>query len=125
MLNGRKQILIQDEINTSQTFQWRMHTNGTWTEGSNTATLELYGEKMDVTILSPQGATFSKTNAVRFDSDPTPLVPDQDNPGVTVMIIELPAGEYNLQVLFSPQWNDKNVTPPSVNLADWSLTSHN
>lgn len=125
-LNGRKQVLVQDEITTSQTFQWRMHTNATWEAGSNKATLELYGQKMDVQIISPaEGASFTKTDAVRFDTDPTPLIEDQANPGVSVMIIELPAGEYNLQVLFSPQWSDKNVTPPSVNLADWSLTSHN
>ena len=54
---------------------------------------------------------------------------DQDNPGVTVLVIDLEnAGTYNLQVLFSPQWSGMSssdyVTPSEVALSDWSLTSH-
>jgi hypothetical protein len=35
-------------------------------------------------------------------------------------------GTYNLQVLFNPQWKDSTtfVTPPSVDLDNWTLRSH-
>jgi hypothetical protein len=87
------------------------------------------GDKtMDVSILNaPDGATFTTSAATRLNTDVTPPAPDQENPGVTVLIISLPAGTYNLQVLFSPQWNDGTsaVIPPSITLDDWNLTSHN
>lgn len=105
-----------------------MHTNATVTTNGNSATLNLDGKTMTVTILSPSsGPTFSTSAAVRFSSDPPPPVPDQPNPGVTVLIIALEAGNYNLQVLFTPGWGGdfSAVTPPSVDLADWTLTSHN
>ncbi|KAK7468722.1 hypothetical protein VKT23_003225 [Stygiomarasmius scandens] len=126
LLNGRKQVLIQDEITTTSPFQWRMHTNATVTTSGNSASLELDGQKMTVQILSPSsGASFTTSEAKRFDSDPAPPVPDQENPGVTVLIIELEAGEYNLQVLFTPEDGSTPVTPKSVNLDQWTLESHN
>ncbi|KAJ7161507.1 chondroitin AC/alginate lyase [Mycena crocata] len=127
LLNGRKQVLIQDEVTASQGVMWRMHTNATVTTSGTTATLALDGQTMKVEILNaPSGAAFTSTAAKRFDSDPTPPQPDQDNPGVTVLIIDLPAGTYNLQVLFNPQWpgDVTYVTPPSVALDQWSLRSH-
>jgi len=129
-INDRTQFLVQDEITTTSPFMWRMHTNATVDISSNgtTATLTIDGDEMIVSILSPSsGATFTKSDAVRFDTDPIPPEADQPNDGVTVLIIEMNAGTYNLQVLFSPQWNDgtASVTPPSVELANWSLTSHN
>lgn len=107
-----------------------MHTNATVTTDGTSANLALDGQTMKVSLLNaPSGATFSKSDAVRFTSDPTPAEPDQPNPGVTVLIIDLPAGTYNLQVLFNPQWpgmkDSDFVTPPSVPLDNWSLTSHN
>ncbi|KAJ3496343.1 hypothetical protein NLJ89_g10497 [Agrocybe chaxingu] len=130
LLNARRQVLLQDEINAQAGVQWRMHTNATVTLDGTSARLELDGQTMEVSILNaPSGATFSATDAVRFSNDPTPPVPDQANPGVTVLIIDLPAGTYNLQVLFNPQWPGMStndfVTPPSVPLDNWSLTSHN
>ncbi|KAG5653353.1 hypothetical protein H0H81_000975 [Sphagnurus paluster] len=132
LLNARKQVLLQDEINSQNPVQWRMHTNATVsiTNSGTSATLSLDGQQMTVSILSPtNGAQFSTSEAVRFPTDPTPPVPDQANPGVTVLIISLPAGTYSLQVLFNPQWSGMSasdfVTPPSVPLASWSLTSHN
>ncbi|KAE9397953.1 hypothetical protein BT96DRAFT_966108 [Gymnopus androsaceus JB14] len=115
-INDRTQFLVQDEITTTSPFMWRMHTNATVDISSNgtAATLTIDGDEMIVSILSPSsGATFTKSDAVRFDSDPIPPEADQPNDGVTV--------------LFSPQWNDgtDSVTPPSVDLANWSLTSHN
>jgi len=129
-LNGRKQVLIQDEITASAGIQWRMHTNATISINSagTTATLSLDGQTMEVIILSPSsGATFSQSLAVRFPTDPIPPQPDQENPGVMVLIISLDPGTYNLQVLFNPQWSDGTtlVTPPSVDLDNWTLTSHN
>ncbi|KAJ7760544.1 hypothetical protein B0H16DRAFT_1662143 [Mycena metata] len=128
LLNGRKQVLLQDEITAGTNFMWRMHTNATVTPSGTTATLTIDDKKMDVSILNaPSGAAFTTSQAVRLSTDVTPPAPDQPNPGVTVLIISLPAGTYNLQVLFSPEWNDGStaVTPPSVDLDSWSLTSHN
>jgi len=137
LLNGRKQVLLQDEVTSTTGLQWRMHTNATVdTSAGTSATLKLDGQTMVVSLLNPPaGATFSTSQAVRFPNDPTiPGVPDdqidQPNPDVTVLIIDLPnAGTYNLQVLFNPQWPGMSandfVTPPSVSLDSWSLTSHN
>lgn len=131
LLNGRKQVLIQDEITAVLPVMWRMHTNATITVGSSktSASLALDGQTMQVTLLNPpQGAEFSSLDAKRFESDVVPPEPDQDNPGVTVLAISLPQiqGEFTLQVLFSPQWNDGTnyVTPPSVALDSWTLRSH-
>lgn len=131
LLNQRRQVLLQDEINAQQSVQWRMHTNATIAvSGDGTsATLTIDNLTMLVSILNaPSAAAFSTSAAVRFPSDPTPPVPDQDNPGVNVLIIDLPAGTYNLQVLFNPQWSGISssdfVTPKSVPLSGWSLDSH-
>lgn len=109
-----------------------MHTNATVSIDSSgtSATLTLDGQTMLVSMVSPpSGAAFTTSDAVRFASDVTPPAPDQPNPGVTVLIIDLPAGTYSLQVLFNPQWPGMSasdfVTPPSVALGSWSLTSHN
>jgi len=133
LLNKRQQVLLQDEINASGTVMWRMHTNATVTIGSGgtSASLALDGQKMDITILNPpSGAAFTTADAVRLSGGPA--LPagqsDQANPGVTVLIVNLPAGQYNLQMLFNPQWPDLKssdyVTPKSVSLNNWSLTSH-
>ncbi|KAG7099035.1 hypothetical protein E1B28_000915 [Marasmius oreades] len=127
MLNGRKQVLIQDEITTTADIQWRMHTNATVTVDGNSATLNRDGKTMIMQILSPPEAKFTTTTpAARFPTDPTPPVPDQENPQITVVIIELGAGTQNIQVVFTPQWegNVKFTTPPSVDLDNWSLESH-
>lgn len=111
---------------------WRMHTNATVAVSSNgtSATLTLEGQTMTMEILNPpSGAQFATGQAVRFPSDPalpTGQV-DQPNPGVTVVSISLPAGQYTLQVLFNPQWSNLKasdyVTPANVPLSQWSLTS--
>ncbi|KAJ6604490.1 chondroitin AC/alginate lyase [Mycena vulgaris] len=128
LLNGRKQVLIQDEITSTAPVQWRMHTNATVTidPSGTSASLALDGQTMQVSIQNPPtGAVFTTSEAKRFDTDPAPPVPDQDNPGVTVLIISLSAGTYSLQVLFNPQWKDVSlVTPPSVQLDSWTLRSH-
>ncbi|KAH9857976.1 chondroitin AC/alginate lyase [Lenzites betulinus] len=132
MINGRKQVLLQDDINAAGDIMWRMHTNATVTVSGTSATLTIGDQKMQMTILNPpEGVTITTGDAVRFPDDP-PLPDgqvDQPNPGVTVVMINLPAGEYSLQVLFNPQWNGMSasdfVTPPSVGIDGWSLTSHN
>jgi hypothetical protein len=128
-LNGRKQVLLQDEVNVNAAAQWRMHTNATVTPNGSSATLALGGKTMKVQILSPPNAQFATMNATRLPNDPKPPAPDQDNPGVTVLTIDLPQGQTTLQVLFNPQWDGMSdsdfVTPPSVDLDNWSNTSHN
>ncbi|KAJ2930733.1 hypothetical protein H1R20_g6367, partial [Candolleomyces eurysporus] len=131
LLNKRRQFLLQDEITAEGAVQWRMHTNATIAieSGGTSATLTLDGQTLKVSILNaPSGAQFSTVQPVRPAGMPEPLVPDQENPGVTVLAISLPAGTYNLQVLFNPQWpgmSDSDfVTPSSVPLDNWSLRSH-
>ncbi|TFK30808.1 heparinase II/III family protein [Coprinopsis marcescibilis] len=133
LLNGRRQVLLQDEIDAGSAIQWRMHTNATEisiAEGGTSVTLGLDGQTMRLTMLSPpEGAQFATASAARLPSDPTPPEADQENPGVTVLTISLPAGSHTVQVLFNPQWPGMSeadfVTPPTVALDDWSVTSHN
>jgi hypothetical protein len=132
LLNSRRQVLLQDDINAQAPIMWRMHTNASVTVGSSgtSATLTLDGQTLTMTILNaPSGAQISTGPAVRLSSDPalpTGQV-DQPNPGVLVVSISLPAGQYSLQVLFNPQWpglsSSDYVTPSSVPLSQWSLTS--
>jgi len=132
VLNKRRQVLVQDDIQASQPIQWRMHTNATVDPEGTLATLDIGGKKMQVEIINPpSGATFGKADPVRYSDDPA--LPanqtDQANPGVTVLTIDLPAGQYSLQILFSPQWQGMSssdyVKPGSVPLSGWTLTSHN
>lgn len=128
-LNGRRQVLLQDEVNTSADVQWRMHTNATVSLNGNAATLSLGGKTMKVQLLSPSGATFTTLNATRYANDPTPPKPDQENPGVTVLAINLQSGQNTIEVLFNPQWDGMSdsdfVTPKSVDIDSWSNDSHN
>jgi hypothetical protein len=132
-INGRKQILLQDEINAQNGIMWRMHTNASVSinTGGTSATLTLGGKTMTMTLLSPpNGAQLSTMPATRFPTDPpTPAgFPDQPNDGVTVVTISLAAGSYNLQVLFNPQWDGMSAsdykTPSFVAIDSWSTTSH-
>jgi hypothetical protein len=137
MINGRKQVLLQDDINVQADIQWRMHTNATVSIDSagTTATLTLGGQTMQVQLINaPAGAKFTTQDATRLSTDPAlPTTPnpqvDQPNPGVTVLTIALGQGTYSLQVLFNPQWSgmaaSSFTTPPAVSLDNWSLTSHN
>lgn len=131
-INGRQQILLQDDVTATSGIEWRMHTNATVVLNGASAKLSLGDHTMDVTILNPPaGAVFGMTlPAVRLETDP-PLPPgqvDQPNPGVTVLTIDLPAGTYNLQVLFNPNWPGSSassfVSPAMVPVNNWSLTSH-
>ncbi|WVR05880.1 hypothetical protein IAU60_002906 [Kwoniella sp. DSM 27419] len=137
-INGRKQILLQDDVTSSPTLQWRMHTNATVSidsSSSNTATLTLGDDTLIAKIVQgPSGAAFSTAQPVRESSDPA--VPsgndaendDQPNPGVTVLTIDVnDGGSFSLQVLFTPQWGNGFTAVDSVNnvaLDQWSTTSH-
>ena len=132
MINGRKQVLLQDDINAQGSIMWRMHTNATVSVSGTQITLELDGQKLIMEVLNaPSGLSIGTSAAERFSDDPA--LPagqsDQANPGVTVVTMDLPAGSYTLQVLFNPQWQGMSssdfVSPASVALSDWSLTSHN
>ena len=110
---------------------WRMHTNATVSVDGTTATLKIGDKTLTMSILNaPDGVSMTTGDAVRFDDDPA--LPDgqvdQPNPGVTVVMISLPAGSYSLQVLFNPQWDGMSSsdfqTPSAVAIDDWSLTSH-
>jgi hypothetical protein len=139
VLNGRKQVLVQDDITASDEVMWIMHTNATVTINGSSADLQINDQHLTMTILNaPNGAVFTKGDSVRFQDDPS--VPtakppqdqkendDQPNPGVTQLMITLPAGTYSIQVLFNPQWSGMAAgdfkTPPSVSLDKWTLTSH-
>ncbi|KXN83865.1 hypothetical protein AN958_00945 [Leucoagaricus sp. SymC.cos] len=127
LLNKRRQVLLRDEINSQGSVDWLMHTNATVDASGTTATLKLDEQQLKITMLNPpSGATFdTQTPSQRYSSDPTAPEADQPNPDVTT----LPAGTYTLEMLFNPQWSGMKdsdfVTPPSVGLDSWSLTSHN
>lgn len=133
-LNGRKQVLLQDDITSSQPIMWRMHTNATVnvdTSGTS-ATLTIGDQKLTMQLLNPTSDMQISTGpATRFTDDPA--LPagqsDQENPGVTVVMINVAAGTKSIQVLFNPQWPGMSSsdfkTPSAVAIDSWSLTSHN
>ncbi|WRT64149.1 uncharacterized protein IL334_001078 [Kwoniella shivajii] len=137
-INGRKQILLQDDVTTSPTLQWRMHTNATVSTNQATATLTLGGETLVASIVQgPSGAAFSTASPTRSSSDPAlptgtgdaaTYDQDQSNDGVTVLTIDVAdGGSFSLQVLFTPQWGSGFTAVDTVNnvaLDSWSLTSH-
>lgn len=125
LLNGRKQVLIQDEITAAPVpVQWSvstfpndfskklmnlifrlMHTNATVviSNGGKTATLTLNKAVVIAQLLSPATASFTTQNPVRIASDP-PLPTDaasadQPNTG-TVLTVAVPTGSSLIQVLF-------------------------
>ncbi|KAK7033651.1 hypothetical protein VNI00_012651 [Paramarasmius palmivorus] len=126
VFNGRKQVLIRDEVTTTTGFQWRMHTNATISIDGSTATLQLDGKEMKVVLTSPSGASWTQSEAKRMSSDVTPPEADQENPGVSVLIAEIGEGSQTVEVVFNPSWGEGVTiqTPPSVELSAWSLSSH-
>lgn len=133
LLNGRRQVLLRDEIDVSGNFMWRMNTNATVEMGANnqTATLSLGGETLEVQLRSPADATFTVLPPTPLPGAPTldggEYSHNMENEGVSVLAVELTTeGSQVIEVLFNPQWSDFDSfqTPPDVALADWSLTSH-
>ncbi|ODN84475.1 hypothetical protein L202_00417 [Cryptococcus amylolentus CBS 6039] len=132
-VNARKQILLQDDVESVPNLQWRMHTNATVSVSDATATLVLDSETLVASIVQgPSGAAFSTAEPTRASSDPAlptgTMNADQENTGVTVLTIDVDdGGSFSLQVLFTPQWGSNFTAVDSVNnvsLDDWSLTSH-
>jgi hypothetical protein len=131
MINGRKQVLLQDEITASANVQWRLHTNATVNVDSSgtSATFTIGNETMTMQILNPaSGMKINTGPDQRLASDVTPPEPDQPNNTTLVTIDGMPGGTYQIEVLFTPQWpgvsTSEYVTPSSVALDNWSLTSH-
>ncbi|BGP15469.1 hypothetical protein JCM10213v2_003448 [Rhodosporidiobolus nylandii] len=137
-LNGRRQVLLRDEITTTGTIEWRVQTNATLTMSNNGKTCEmsLGGQKLvaEITGASAEAATFTELPATRLSSDPNSsdgytASPDQPNPTERVLAIQLDAGTQVIEVVFNPQWDgfeDSDfVSPPNVAIADWSVDSHN
>jgi hypothetical protein len=129
--NGRKQILLQDELtDINATTYWRMHTNATVTIDGNNANLSLNGKTMQVSLINPgDGIAWETTDPVRTADAPalgTGQEADQPNPGVTVLQISIPTGSHTIMVSFNPQWDGFSdfKTPNNVALDQWSLTSH-
>ncbi|RSH92903.1 hypothetical protein EHS25_008349 [Saitozyma podzolica] len=143
-LNGRQQILIQDDISgvpSGTDVQWRAHTNASISISSDkaTATLTLASQTMLAQLLNaPSGVGFSTAQPTRVSGDPpVPTGPntqedgDQSNPGVTVLVVDQSStgAAFTYQVLLNPQWpgvsSSSYVTPTNVSIDNWSLTSHN
>lgn len=110
-----------------------MHTNATITTNNATATLTLSEETLIASIVQgPSGAAFSTAQPTRSSQDPAlptgTMDADQPNPGVTVLVVDVPnGGTFSLQVLLTPQWGSGFTAVDSVNnvaLDNWSLTSH-
>ncbi|KAK8865938.1 hypothetical protein IAR55_001087 [Kwoniella newhampshirensis] len=132
-LNGRQQILLQDDVESVPNFEWRMHTNATVSLNDATATLTLGGQTLVASIVQgPSGAAFATAQPTRSASDPplptAAIDQDQPNDGVTVLTVPVDAGgSFSLQVLFTPQWGNGFTAVNSVNnvaLNNWSMTSH-
>jgi hypothetical protein len=138
-LNGRKQILVQDDIAgvpAGTNLQWRAHTNASVTADGTTATLAFpNGKQLQASILNaPSGVSFSTMAADPMPQDPPiPTGEYAENPsnaGVTVLVISTDqGGDFTLQVLLNPQWDGMAasdfLTPPNVPVENWSVTSHN
>lgn len=130
-INGRRQVLLQDELtDVTETTYWRMHTNATVTIDGANANLSLGGKDLQVQLINPpDGVSWETLDPVRTDDAPQLQPgqdPDQENPGVTVLSLSIPAGSNTIQVLFNPAWDDFSdfQTPSLVPLSDWSTTSH-
>lgn len=138
-LNARSQILIQDDISgvpSGQPIQWRGHTNATVSTNGATATLVLGGQTLIASLLNaPSGVSFGTAQPTRSSSDPAlptgQYSEDPENIGTTVLIVNGPTdgSAWSNQVLLSPQWPAgvaaAAVTPKSVPVQSWSVTSHN
>lgn len=133
-LNGRKQVLLRDEVTSTVDVQWRAHSNATInvSQDGKTATLEMNGKTLLAELRSPADATFGTAAAERTSALPALQdgAVDQPNPGVTVLTIDVtaPSSGAVIEVVFNPQWKGWNansfVSPPDVSIAQWSLTSH-
>ncbi|ESK92034.1 heparinase ii iii family protein [Moniliophthora roreri MCA 2997] len=91
-----------------------------------TSTLSLDGKELKVVLRLPSSVTWTQSEAKRMNGNVTPPAPDQENPGVTVLIAEVPQGVQTVEVVFNPSWGDdlELRNPPSVSLDSWGLETH-
>jgi hypothetical protein len=123
-------------VTSGQSVQWRAHTNATVTAIGATATLVLGGQTMIASLLNaPSGVSFGTAQPTRASNDPAlptgSYAVDLPNDGVTVLTVNGPTdgSAWSNQVLLNPQWPAgaaaAAVTPKSVPVQSWSVTSHN
>lgn len=154
VLNARRQVLLRDEVAAGvgkSTIEWRVQTNATISLSGSNATLTISNltdpnaafeldytfakpKVMNVSILSPPGATFNVEGPPAGSSwgpgaEADGLPGNPTNVGVSVLKIDLkPGSAQTIEVLFQPQWDGltsaDQATPPSVPLSGWTLTSH-
>lgn len=153
LLGGRRGVLIQDELElVEEASEWRMHTNASisYSNGRRTARksfadlkpiephrqltglvdLELNGKRLDVFIDAPSDLRFDNKSASGTVSNAQlpKGATDMPNPNVTVLSINIPAGNTTLAVRFLPQWVTREVgmdaVPPVLALQGWNLRSH-
>ncbi|MDX9755786.1 MAG: heparinase II/III family protein [bacterium] len=104
----RKHVLVQDEIACAQAAEilWGMLTPATVEASGKIAFLELNGQKIQATILSPEACSFTLEDLQIPE-------PQRQRPGIRRLAIRLQAKETRLAVLFTP------ILPESP-IAAWS-----
>ncbi|KZL84073.1 hypothetical protein CI238_10099 [Colletotrichum incanum] len=114
MLNDRKQVLIQDEIETAPfTSLWRMHTNASIS----------YSKDRRIAL----NATFQTLEPVSLGGSRVKgSLKDMPNPGVSVLAIEVLSVNSTIAVILSPRWTEdwEASLPELVPLKEWTLISH-
>lgn len=116
MVEGRKAVLVQDEFTLMEPgyVNWGIMTDAQITNKGRTACLEIEGEKVIVSILSPANATFTVESAYQ---EP----PQASNEGVNRLSIVLKnQTSGKIAVLFSPMIdNDYIKEYEIVPIKDW------
>lgn len=124
LFDGRQQLLVQDEITSSRSFEatWSMHTRAAITVATDgrSATLTLNGKQLLARIVSGDStATFTDAAAEPLPSSPHPVQQDA-NDGVRKLSIEFAAGgDTTLAVQFTPILNA--AAPTVTPLDQWQL----
>lgn len=90
--------------------------------------LRMNEKQIDVIIDYPPTLYFYSQEAVRIYDDPQlpSGTSDLSNLNVTILSIDIPAGNATLVTRFDPQWERElnDPVPPVIGLANWSLSSH-
>lgn len=139
-LNGRRQMLLQDEIGgAAGTIEWHVQTNASVElNGAEASLSSLGGQKLTVKIINanPAGLQFSTKDAVSAVTPPAPDSAkgekdgDPDNSPAKILVISAGDGvkDASFQTLWQPQWPDKkdgdDKEPANVPLDQWSVDSH-
>ena len=113
---GRKQILIEDEIEAEQPVEivWSMHTPAQVTIEGKTAGLRMTGAEMTARILSPAGAKFEVAPARPATAE------ENQNQGINKLSIRLPekTRETRIVVLFEASTGRPDA-PTVIPLTQW------